>query len=102
MVLRSVTEKDPRQNDDCLRAHVARQPANGARLGELPGRRCDCTGAGSHPGRHSLTEKNGEPEAVADTLTSVQYITAQLLVMSHPFLLRNGMVGCIFVHRSFF
>jgi hypothetical protein len=77
------------------------QPANGARLGELTRRRCDRTGAGSHPGHRSVTEKNSEPEAAGDTMASVQCITAQLLIMSYPLLLGNG-VRRVFVHRSFF
>jgi hypothetical protein len=34
-------------------------------------------------------------------MASAQYITAQLLITSHPLLLGNR-VGRVFVHRSFF
>src|SRR2546428_7941460 len=101
MGLQSIAEKDSRQDENCLCAHVARQRAKGSRLAELTGRWRDHTAAaGSHPGRQSLAEKNSKPDAASDGM-ALEYITAQLLITSHPLHLGNAL-GRAYVTPRFF
>ncbi len=84
-------EKNSRQDNGSLGAHIAGQVANGVPVLDRISGRCwkreIC--AGPHPGDDSLAEQDDKSEAAAGGLP--EHVFSQLFVTSHPIFSGHGL-----------